>query len=610
MNKYINKELTKILISIIIFIISLYLSVEPFDLVLKIISYLIISIKVYKEALKSILNKEIFNEKLLMILATIGAFLINSSTEAIMVMLLYEIGEYLSDLAINKSKKNITELLNLRVDTINIVENNKIITKPTSKAKVSEIFIVKPGEKIPLDGIIIEGKTALDTKALTGEAKPKKVVEKDKVLSGSINLTSVIKVRTTSTYKTSTASKILNIIEKSEKSKTEKETIIKKIAKTYTKTVILISLSIILIPIILQLDYHDFIYQALVFLVSSCPCAIIISVPLSYFCGIGTAGKKGILVKGSKELEKASQIKYLFLDKTGTITEGTFKVVKVNPKKITEKALISIVANAEENSIHPIATAIKNYANTYKKLEVKSYREIPGRGLTCKIKDQNILIGNQELMIENSIEITDEDQDASATIIYIAIDNKYAGNIVITDAIKKSSYQINSLKSNYLEDIIILSGDNEQIVKTVSKKIKIDNYYGNLLPLDKVKKIKEYNKKGITAFIGDGINDAPALKTADLGISMGEIGTDAAIESSDIVIMHDNLAKVKEMIDISRRTNKIITQNIIFSLSIKLFILILSIFGISTMLMAVFADVGVTFITILNSLRVLYDKNI
>ena len=603
MKKIINEDLLKIIISTILFIIALFLP-NPFKLIVLIISYIIISYEIYIEAFNELKEKEIFNENLLMILATIGAFVIGSYQEAVMVMLLFEIGEYLSDLAVSSSKKSITKLMDLRSETINLFKNDEIEKVSIKKAKIDDIFVVLPGEKVPLDGIVIEGESYLDTSSLTGESTPRKIKTDDLVLSGSINKDSILKVKATSTYKTSTASKIIELIENSNNKKTDTENFIRKFSKIYTPIVVLLALIIAVVPTIIVGDFNTWLYRSLVFLVTSCPCALVISVPLGYFSGIGRASKEGILIKGSRELETLANIDYLALDKTGTITEGVFEVTEVKSKGISEDELLLLTASAEANSIHPIAKAIVKY-NKGKLIKATNLKEYSGKGISCVIDNKNILVGNKKLMEDNNIKI--EDEKTIGTVIYIAINNKYSGYIIISDRIKKSSYKLSSLKNDF-KDIMILSGDNEDITSAIAKEVKIKTYYNNLLPVDKVNKIKEYQKQGLVMFIGDGINDAPVIKISDIGVSMGNLGSDAAIEASDVVIMKDDLSKIKTALNISKLTKHKVKTSIIFALIVKFIVLTLGVVGISTIWMAVFADVGVTLLAILNVLTIMWKK--
>ena len=604
MKKYLNEDLIKILISIILLISSVFIHNENIKLIVLIISYMVISINMYIKLIKNIKEFEIFDETFLMIIATIGAFFISSYVEAVMVMLLYQIGEYLSELTVSKSKDSIISLMDLRVDMALLDNNGSPKEVQIEKVKLGDIFIVKPGEKIPLDGIVVKGNSYIDTSSLTGESVPKRVRENDEVLSGCINKDGILRIKATKTSKNSTAQKIIELLESYNTNKSNEEKFISKFASKYTKVVVLSTILVVLIPTLLGANFNEWLYKALVFLVTSCPCALVISVPLAYICGIGKASREGVIIKGSKELENLSNIDYLMLDKTGTITEGIFKVNKIETI-IKEEELLKIVASAEANSIHPIANAIKEEYND-KLYEVTDYKEISGQGISCIINNQKVLIGNEKLLKSNNIEFNKTTD--IGTIIYISIDNKYIGYIVISDKIRKENKDLSILKKCIKKDIIILSGDNENIVKDVAKKVKIDKYYAGLLPKDKVKYVNEYKEKGTVMFIGDGINDAPVIKKSTVGVSMGNVGSDAAIEASDVVLMKDNLMKIKEVINISKFTKKKIKQNIVLALGVKFTVLILSLFGLSTILMATFADVGVTLLSILNVLIIFKKK--
>lgn len=604
MKKYLNEDLIKILISIILLISSFFIQNESIKLIVLIISYIVISINMYIKLIKNIKEFEIFDETFLMIIATIGAFFISSYVEAVMVMLLYQIGEYLSELTVSKSKDSIISLMDLRVDMALLDNNGSPKEVQIEKVKLGDIFIVKPGEKIPLDGIVVKGNSYIDTSSLTGESVPKRVRENDEVLSGCINKDGILRIKATKTSKNSTAQKIIELLESYNTNKSNEEKFISKFASKYTKVVALSTILVVLIPTLLGANFNEWLYKALVFLVTSCPCALVISVPLAYICGIGKASREGVIIKGSKELENLSDIDYLMLDKTGTITEGIFKVNKIETI-IKEEELLKIVASAEANSIHPIANAIKEEYND-KLYEVTDYKEISGQGISCIINNQKVLIGNEKLLKSNNIEFNKTTD--IGTIIYISIDNKYIGYIVISDKIRKENKDLSILKKCIKKDIIILSGDNENIVKDVAKKVKIDKYYAGLLPKDKVKYVNEYKEKGTVMFIGDGINDAPVIKKSTVGVSMGNVGSDAAIEASDVVLMKDNLMKIKEVINISKFTKKKIKQNIVLALVVKFTVLILSLFGLSTILMATFADVGVTLLSILNVLIIFKKK--
>ncbi len=605
MQKIWNKDLIRILISILLFILALFIKISPYHLILLILSYIIISYEIYWKAFKNIKKKEIFDENFLMILATIGAFFIGSYEEAVMVMLLFEIGEYFSDLAVENSKRSITKLMDLRSDTVNLKTEDKIEVVDIKKVKEKDIFVVKPGEKIPLDGIIIDGKSSVDTSSLTGESIPRTVRKEDQVLSGYVNKDSVLTIKATSVYETSTATRIIEMIENSNDKKTDTEKFITKFAKIYTPVVVLGAILLVIIPVLLGQEFELWFQRSLVFLVTSCPCALVISVPLSYFCGIGKSSQEGILIKGSTVLDQLNSLKTLVFDKTGTITEGVFEVTKITPIKLTEEELLEIAAYSEVYSTHPIAKSIqKKYQKKIDEKKITNYKEISGMGISCTYQNEKILIGNKKLMDQEKIKV--KEIDSMGTVIYLSKNKEYQGYIEISDKVKKNSYRLTEeLKALGDYHTIILSGDNEQIVKKVAKDVKIDDYYSSLLPIDKVEKIKELKKEGTLLFVGDGINDAPAMKTADIGVAMGGIGSDATIEASNMVLMRDNIVKIAEAIKIAKKTQNKVRFNISFALSVKFVILLLGIFGISTIWMAVFADVGVTFLAILNALLIM-----
>lgn len=601
MKKYINEDLVKIIISFILFIISFFISSETIKLILIVVGYIIVAYEMYIEAFNDFKEGEIFNEELLMILATLGAFYIHSFEEALMVVLLFQLGEYLEDLAVNKSKASITKLMDLRVDTVNIEDKGKV---KLEEAKVGDIFIVKAGEKVPLDGVVVDGETYIDTSSLTGESVPRKVAKDEKILSGCINKESLIKVQATTTSKDSTVQKIINLIENSNEKKSETETFIRKFAKIYTPIIVVSAFLLVLIPTLMGYNFNDWLYRALVFLVTSCPCALVISVPLGFYSGIGKASKEGILIKGSSELEKLLNIDYLLLDKTGTITEGVFEVTEINTEMDKDKFL-NIVASVEENSNHPIATAIKN-KNKEKLLEVKNHKEITGKGLSCTINNKEILVGNDKLLNENNISF--DKVNKAGTIVYLSINNEYKGYLLVSDKIKETSKSLSEVKEVIKKEIIILSGDSKNIVESVSKEVGADKCYGELLPEDKVEYVEKYKKQGKVMFVGDGINDAPVIKMSDVGVSMGGIGSDAAIEASDIVLMRDDLSKIKTAVNIAKVTDRKVKESIIFALVVKAIVLLLGVFGLSTIILAVFADVGVTLLVILNVITIFYKK--
>lgn len=601
MKKYINEDLVKIIISFILFIISFFFSSETIKLILIVVGYIIVAYEMYIEAFNDFKEGKIFNEELLMILATLGAFYIHSYEEALMVILLFQLGEYLENLAVNKSKASITKLMDLRVDTVNIEDKGKV---KLEEAKVGDIFIVKAGEKVPLDGVVVDGETYIDTSSLTGESVPRKVVKDENILSGCINKESLIKVQATTTSKDSTVQKIINLIENSNEKKSETETFIRKFAKIYTPIIVVSAFLLVLIPTLMGYNFNDWLYRALVFLVTSCPCALVISVPLGFYSGIGKASKEGILIKGSSELEKLLNIDYLLLDKTGTITEGVFKVTEINTE-MDEDKFLNIVASVEENSNHPIATAIKN-KNKEKLLEVKNHKEITGKGLSCTINNKEILVGNDKLLNENNISF--DKVNKAGTVVYLSINNEYKGYLLVSDKIKETSKSLSEVKEVIKQEIIILSGDSKNIVESVSKEVGADKYYGELLPEDKVEYVEKYKKQGKVMFVGDGVNDAPVIKMSDVGVSMGGIGSDAAIEASDIVLMRDDLSKIKTAVNIAKVTDRKVKESIIFALVVKAIVLLLGIFGLSTIILAVFADVGVTLLVILNVITIFYKK--
>ena len=597
----INEDLIRIIISIVFLVLGMIFNGNIYLLV---ISYVFISKEVYFNAFKNIREGKIFDENFLMIIATLGAFYIGEYPEAVLVMLLFSIGEYLSDLAVDNSKKAIVELMDLRSDKINL--KNVGITD-VSNAKIGDIFVVAPGEKVALDGIVIKGESHLDTSSLTGEAVPRAVYKNSDVLSGTINLEGVLEVKATKTFETSTASKIIEILEKSEEKKTKTEKFITRFSKVYTPIVVLLAVFIVIIPTILGGNFNTWLYRALEMLVISCPCALVISVPLGYFSGIGKCSKEGILVKGSNILDDLVNVNTIIFDKTGTITEGVFEVTKIVSKNKKDDELLMLAAAAEANSNHPIATSIKKAYGKEIKSKITNVKEISGAGISCTIDKDNVLVGNKRFLEDNKIDI--EENKELGTIVYVAKNKKLLGYIVISDKIKTNAKEsLDKLRSDGISNLVMLSGDDEEVVKVISKKLNLDKAYGNLLPQDKVNILEEYKKYNKTAFVGDGINDAPVIKLADVGIAMGGIGSDATIEASDIVLMKDDLSRLADAIKISKITKKIVMSNIIFAIMFKVIMLILAILGITPIWLAVFADVGVTIISVLNSLRIFIKK--
>lgn len=605
LKKYI--ELLKIILSIILFVLSYVF--PKYKLIFLVLSYIIVSYELYINAIKEILEGEIFNENILMIIATIGAFVIKSYSEAVIVVLLFQIGEYLSDLAVDNSKKKIVSLIDLKSDFVNLKKDDEIKKVDIKEVEINDIFIVKPGEKVPLDGIIIDGVSSVDTSSLTGEAVPKTVKKNDSVLSGYINNDSILTVKSTSIYETSTAYKIIDLIENSNDKKGKTEKFITKFSKIYTPIIVVVAFLLVIIPVLIfKQDFNTWLYKSLIFLVTSCPCALVISIPLSYFCGIGKSSHNGILIKGSNILDKLVNVQNIAFDKTGTITEGVFEVTKIESNTLSKDDLLTLAAKAESFSNHPIARAIvKSYNKKIDNKDIKNYKEISGSGIRCRINNKSILIGTAKFMKENNIPI--EEKEVIGSVSYIAIDKKLEGYIVVSDKIKSNAKKtLSSLKEMGIKNLVMLSGDNTKSVKLISESIDMDNYFAELLPIDKVNKVKKLRKEGTTLFVGDGMNDAPVMKCADIGVSMGMVGSDAAIEYSDIVIMNDNLEKLPEMIKISRLVKQKMLTNITFALLVKFIVLLLAVLKTTSIWMAVFADVGVTMISILNSLLIMVKK--
>ena len=608
-----KKRGIKIIIAFILFIIAMIVtfSNEWINKGIFIISYLIVGLDIIIKAIRNIFRGKVFDENFLMALATIGAFAIGEFPEAVAVMLFYQVGELFQSYAVDKSRKSIASLMDIRPDYANVKRNNEISKINPEEVKIGETIIVKPGEKIPLDGKIINGNSMLDTSALTGESLPREVKEKDEVLSGCINQNGLLEIEVTKEFGESTVSKILDLVENASSKKSKSENFITKFAKYYTPAVVIIAVFLAVIPtlVIEGAEFTDWLYRALTFLVVSCPCALVISIPLGFFGGIGGASKKGILVKGSNYLEALSNSEIVVFDKTGTLTKGVFEVQKIEPVGISKEQLIKYAAYAESYSNHPISVSIKKaYGEEIDTNLISKTEELSGRGVVATIEDEDVLAGNEKLMQEKNIEYTKCNE--VGTIVYIAINNEFAGYIVISDEIKEDSKKaINDLKKNNIKQTVMLTGDKKDVGESVAKELGIDKTYTELLPDGKVEKVeqllKEKTEKGKLVFVGDGINDAPVLALADIGIAMGGLGADSAIEAADIVIMTDEPSKINTAINISKKTMRIVKQNIIFAIGIKIAVLILSAFGLSTMWEAVFADVGVSVIAIINSLRAL-----
>lgn len=578
-------------------------------LILFVASYLLIGGKVVLTAIKNIARGQLFDENFLMTVATIGAFTINQYPEAVAVMLFYEIGETIQGYAVNKSRSSISSLMDIRADYANLIINGKEKKVSPETVKVEDVILVKPGEKVPLDGVVIEGESFIDTSALTGESVPRKIVPNDEILSGGINTSGLLKVKVTKKFGESTVSRILEMVENAASKKADTEKFITKFAKVYTPIVVVLAILIAVIPSIFIKDalFSTWLYRSLVFLVVSCPCALVVSVPLGFFAGIGGASKKGVLVKGSNYLELLKDLETVVFDKTGTLTEGVFSVTEINTNGIDKEKLIEVAAMAESFSNHPIAISIiKEYGKEIDKEVIKEYKEISGRGIKAVINNEEVLVGNSKLM--NEFNILYNEVDSIGTVVYCAINGEFKGSIVISDKIKENAVEaLINLKKAGVKKTVMLTGDNKKTAYKVGEKINIDEVHSELLPLDKVKEVEEImkrsNKNGKLAFVGDGVNDAPVLARADIGIAMGGIGSDAAIEAADIVLMKDDINALVDAINVSKKTNKILWQNIVFALGIKILVMVLGTFGIANMWTAVFADVGVTIIAIINSTR-------
>lgn len=607
------KDNLRLIIGIVAYVIALIFKGDGnlLSIILFATSYLIIGGDVVLTAIKNIARGEIFDENFLMSIATIGAFFIGEYPEAVAVMLFYQVGEMFQGYAVNKSRKSISSLMNIRADYANVLRDNKEIKVSPEDVYIDEIIIVKPGERIPLDGLVIEGTSFIDTAALTGESVPREIKEGNEILSGTINTNGVLKVKVNKEYGESTVARILELVENASNKKAPTEKFITKFAKVYTPIVVIVAIVVAIIPPLILKDatFSEWIYKALSILVVSCPCALVVSIPLGFFSGIGAASKKGILVKGGNYLEALKESEVVVFDKTGTLTKGVFKVTEINTENISESELLEITAIGESHSNHPIAKSIiQAYGKDINKEEIKNYKEISGYGIEASIRDNNVLIGNSKLM--KSYNINYEEKKSIGTIVHVAINGLYKGNIVISDEIKENVKEaLKSLKSAGIKKTVMLTGDNKLVAEEVAKNIGIDEVYSELLPGDKVGKVEELlnrsDTKGKVVFVGDGINDAPVLARADIGVAMGGVGSDAAIEAADVVLMQDNIYSLVDSIQVSKRTSKILWQNIIFSLGVKIAVMILVVLGLTNMWAAVFADVGVTLIAVLNSMRII-----
>lgn len=622
MNKKQKKMLIRIIISFILFIALRILSLNNFyETILFLITYFIIGYDILKKAIKGILNRQVFDENFLMAIATVGAIALGEYSEGTAVMLFYQIGEWFQSYAVGKSRRNISELMDIRPDYANIEDDSgNIVQVDPDEVEIGSIIIVKPGEKIPIDGKIIEGTSSLNTSALTGESLPQEVTTNDEVISGCINITGLLKIKTTKEFGESTVSKILDMVENASSKKSKSENFISKFARYYTPAVCYSALALALIPPIINLlmgneaSWSVWVYRALTFLVISCPCALVISIPLSFFAGIGGASNSGVLVKGSNYLEALAATKYVVFDKTGTMTQGVFEVSGIHHSTIENDQLLEYATLAESYSTHPISKSLqKAYGKPVDKTRIKDVKEISGHGVIAKIDNITVMAGNDKLMKKFNISYVD--CHSIGTIVHIAIDNKYAGHILISDLIKPTAKQaIQELKNIGIKKTIMLTGDISKVANKVATDLNIDQVYSELLPEDKVTKVEELlnqkSNKEKLAFVGDGINDAPVLSRADIGIAMGALGSDAAIEAADIVLMDDDPLKIAKAIKISKKCLKIVYENIYFAIGIKVICLILGAIGIANMWLAIFADVGVMVIAVLNAIRALNVKNI
>ena len=613
-----TKRLWRIIIGAAVLATAVLLSLnnEWLQIALFIISYIIVGGDVVKRAVKNIFKGQVFNENFLMSIATIGAFFIGEYPEGVAVMLFYQVGELFQSYAVGKSRKSIASLMDIRPDYANVKKGDELVKVDPDEVQIGDIIVIKAGEKIPLDGKVIEGSSMIDTSALTGESVPREVEVGSDILSGCININGVITAEVTKEFGESTVSKILDLVENASSKKSNSEQFITKFARYYTPVVVIIAVFLAIIPplVIDGATFSDWIYRALAFLVVSCPCALVISIPLSFFGGIGGASKKGVLVKGSNYLEALAETEIVVFDKTGTLTKGVFNVQEIHPEGVSKEELLELTAHAESYSNHPISLSLKRaYSKEIDNGRISDVEEISGHGVIATVDGKKVMAGNIKLM--KMMDIPYFKGELIGTIVHVAVNNKYIGYIVIADEVKEDSAQaIKELKAANIKQTVMLTGDNKSIGSKVAKELGLDKVYAELLPADKVEKLEELfsqkSKKGKLAFVGDGINDAPVLARADIGIAMGGLGSDAAIEASDVVIMTDEPSKIATTMKISKKTLKIAHQNIVFAIGIKIIVLILSAFGITTMWAAIFADVGVTIIAVLNAFRALNVKNL
>ena len=621
MNKKQKKMLIRIIIAAVLIVVFSLLPAEGYlRFVLFMIPYLVIGYDILKKAFKGILNKQVFDENFLMAVATVGAILLGDYSESVAVMLFYQIGELFQSYAVGKSRRNISELMDIRPDYANIEKDGTLEQVDPDEVEIGTIIVVQPGEKVPIDGVITEGTSTLNTSALTGESLPRDAKAGDEVISGCINMTGLLKIRTTKEFGESTVSKILELVENSSSRKSKSENFISKFAKYYTPAVCYGALALAFIPPIVLLImgkpamWGDWIYRALTFLVISCPCALVISIPLSFFAGIGGASNQGILVKGSNYLETLAQTKYVVFDKTGTMTQGVFEVSGIHHNEMPDEKLLEYAALAECSSSHPISKSLqKAYGKPIDRNRVTDIEEISGNGVIAKVDGISVAAGNTKLM--NRLGIAYQDCHHVGTVVHMAIDGKYAGHILISDIIKPHAKEaIAELKKAGISKTVMLTGDSKRVADQVAEELGIQEVYSELLPADKVSRVEELlnqkSEKDKLAFVGDGINDAPVLSRADIGIAMGALGSDAAIEAADIVLMDDDPLKISKAIKIARKCIRIVYENIYFAIGIKILCLILGALGIANMWVAIFADVGVMILAVLNAIRTLFVKNL
>lgn len=623
MNKKQKKMLVRIIIAAALMIILHFVPVKGvIRFLLYLIPYFVIGYDILRKAFKGIMNHQVFDENFLMAVATVGAIIVALSengdyTEAIAVMLFYQIGELFQSYAVGKSRRNISELMDIRPDYANVEVDGKLEQADPDEVEIGSVIVVKPGEKVPIDGIIIDGSSTLNTSALTGESVPRDAKCGDEIISGCINLSGVLKIRTTKEFGESTVSKILDLVENSSSKKSKSENFISKFAKYYTPAVCYSALALAILPPVVRIlfmsaspEWATWIYRALTFLVISCPCALVISIPLSFFAGIGGASREGVLVKGSNYLETLSQTKYVVFDKTGTMTEGVFEVTDVYKNTMDKEKVLEYAALAESFSSHPISKSLKKaYGREIDQTRVSDVEEISGHGIIAKVDGIDVAAGNYKLM--KKLRLSYADSDKAGTIVHVAVNGKYEGYILISDRIKATAKEaIHALKKAGIERTIMLTGDSKTVADSVAKELGIDEVYSELLPSDKVAKVEELlakkSRKSKLAFVGDGINDAPVLSRADIGIAMGAMGSDAAIEAADIVLMDDDPVKISKAIKISRKCLRIVYENTYFAIGIKLICLLLGAVGIANMWLAIFADVGVMVIAVLNAIRALF----